>query len=242
MNKLILCEGKTDAILLSYYLEKMCGWVYSKKGPRSVQIQGDESAGETVNWYRKKSDYLLICAVGSKNRFQTFYNAKIHRPLIDSDAFSKIAVIIDHDDESIADIEARIQTELSFVASQSANGCWVTHEYNNTYHQPQEISFLLQIIPDEHQGALETLLLDAISEDIYDKNIVEKSKAYVDDIAPEATRYIGRRRLITKAYLGVTWAIQSPQKVFTHIDDQLRAVRWETSDILSECFREIIKI
>jgi len=26
MNKLILCEGKTDAILLSYYLGKTAGW------------------------------------------------------------------------------------------------------------------------------------------------------------------------------------------------------------------------
>ena len=29
MNKLILCEGETDAVLLSYYLEKLAGWTYS---------------------------------------------------------------------------------------------------------------------------------------------------------------------------------------------------------------------
>ncbi len=28
MNRLILCEGKTDAVLLSYYLEKTCGWMH----------------------------------------------------------------------------------------------------------------------------------------------------------------------------------------------------------------------
>lgn len=39
MNKLILCEGKTDAILLSYYLGKMVGWKYTRKGPDALTIQ-----------------------------------------------------------------------------------------------------------------------------------------------------------------------------------------------------------
>lgn len=33
MNKLILCEGKTDAILLSYYLSHVQNWMPYKKGP-----------------------------------------------------------------------------------------------------------------------------------------------------------------------------------------------------------------
>ena len=38
MNKVILCEGGTDAILLSYYLERMAGWKYSKKPPENIAI------------------------------------------------------------------------------------------------------------------------------------------------------------------------------------------------------------
>ena len=41
MNKLILCEGATDAILLSYYLEKIVGWKFCKKPPRDLQIKED---------------------------------------------------------------------------------------------------------------------------------------------------------------------------------------------------------
>ena len=39
MNKLILCEGETDAILLSYYLGRTCGWRYVKNSPAGVKIQ-----------------------------------------------------------------------------------------------------------------------------------------------------------------------------------------------------------
>ena len=28
MNNILLCEGATDAILLSYYLEAVFGWMY----------------------------------------------------------------------------------------------------------------------------------------------------------------------------------------------------------------------
>lgn len=31
MNELILCEGKTDAILLGYYMSKSMGWMFRKK-------------------------------------------------------------------------------------------------------------------------------------------------------------------------------------------------------------------
>lgn len=39
MNKLILCEGKTDAILLSYYLEKVAGWKYTTKSPSGLNLK-----------------------------------------------------------------------------------------------------------------------------------------------------------------------------------------------------------
>lgn len=66
MNNLILCEGETDAILLSYYLQRTCGWRFVKKSPPGVNIKADRGHGESANWYQRDGDYLLICAVGSK--------------------------------------------------------------------------------------------------------------------------------------------------------------------------------
>lgn len=52
MKSLILCEGKTDAILLSYYLQRTCGWQYRKQ-PKELQFSFDSQKGETGNWYYK---------------------------------------------------------------------------------------------------------------------------------------------------------------------------------------------
>ena len=242
MNKLILCEGKTDAILLSYYLIHKCGWQYSNKSPKGLGIKEDKESGESVSWYQKDGDYLLICAVGSKNRFKQFFDEKIRPPLETSGAFSRIALIIDRDEEQVEEVEASIRRDLPFVAAKAKNDQWVQHSYLDSYKEEKYVDFLLLAVPHKQQGAMETLLLDAISEDEYDGNIAEKSRLFVDNIAPEAKRYIGKRRLILKAYLGVTWAIQSPQKVFDFIDEQLRMVKWEKSKVLEQCFAHVCEI
>jgi len=75
MNKLILCEGKTDAIFLSYYLEHVCGWAHKfakKDFPQGFVIEPDKRKGESVEWYNKEDDFLLICGVGGKDNFGSF--------------------------------------------------------------------------------------------------------------------------------------------------------------------------
>ena len=44
MNKIILCEGQTDAILLSYYLGKVSGWEFCRKPPKNIAIKEDTFA------------------------------------------------------------------------------------------------------------------------------------------------------------------------------------------------------
>ena len=52
----------------------------------------------------------------------------------------------------------------------------------------------------------------------------------------EAGKYISTERLHLKAHLGVTWAVQFPEKVFSMIDEQINSVYWEKYDTLKECF------
>ena len=50
----------------------------------------------------------------------------------------------------------------------------------------QMIDALLVVIPTEHQGALETLVMDSIAEDPYDAVIVKKAGEFVEEIKPVA--------------------------------------------------------
>lgn len=242
MNKLILCEGKTDAILLSYYLDNVYGWKPVRKPYpkhlRSLDIKPD-TPNQSVYWYNKKDDYLLICAVGGCNNFGNFYNQKIHQPILQTDAFHKIAIVTDCDDGTPETIANRLYIELGRTIEQPTPNEWITHQYKNAFNQDKSLEVLLLVIPQNSQGALETVLLEAIAENPYDKSIVVECCKFVDNLRATANRYITSDRLALKAKLSTTWAIQSPEKVFDFINEQLLSVRWEESAILKQCFSQL---
>ena len=235
MIKVILCEGKTDAILLSYYLEKVSGWKYSKKMPKNFTIKPD-SDNQSVNCYIKDSEQLLICAVGGKDGFEKFYQDKLSSSILDSNVINRLAIIIDRDDNGIKSIEKRFSESLNPVISKMKNNEWIQNTYKDSYRLDQQIETLLVVVPQEYQGALENVMLDSISEDPYDEVIVNKTGKFVKEMRAIASKYIYNNRTELKAHLGITWAIQYPEKVFSLIDEQIRSVAWEKSDILKKCF------
>ena len=65
MNKIILCEGETDAILLSYYLDKVAGWKFCKKGPADGEFQGfisidGEAVCSALRFLKNDIDFLKV--------------------------------------------------------------------------------------------------------------------------------------------------------------------------------------
>ena len=239
MNKVILCEGKTDAILLSYYLGKMCNWQpVREKLPKELQsldIRG-KNKSQYTHWYKNGEDSLLICAVDGCNNFANFYRENLKEPIFLTDAFHKLVVITDSDNNDDNTITDRLHREFDGEIPRFEVNQWVTYRYQNSFGKESTLELLLIIIPMDKQGALETVLLDAISEDAYNKVIVDKCMTFVDEIRPMAERYITSDRLALKSKLGTTFAIQSPEKVFDFIDKQLQEVSWEESRTLRECF------
>ena len=235
MNRVILCEGKTDAILLGYYLGKIAGWKHSKSTPSDLKIRAHEQ-NENVAWYNRDSEWLMICAVGGKDNFGKFFSKDIQKAIINANKFSRIAVIVDRDEREVEEIERSVCEELSPFFGTVKNRQWNTCGYTDGFGMEKTLESMLLVIPTDQQGALETVMLSAISEDPYDKNIVDQCSDFVEGIKDEADRYITTERLLVKAKLSTVWAIQSPQKVFEFIDEQIKAVEWEKSEVLRECF------
>lgn len=238
MNRVLLCEGVTDAILLSYYLEKVSGWKYCK-GPKNLEIK-TKNRNESVNWYRKGEEYLLICGVGGKNNFAKFFETRIKNPIFMSDAFQKIVFVTDRDERADSEIINELYTEDMLKNLEDRR--WRNNIYRNAYEMEKMLEVLLVVIPKESQGALETVMLEAIAEDPYDRNIIEKVDDFMQQMSKEAEKCLSTERLQLKAKLGVTWAVQFPEKVFSRIDEQIRNVEWEKSELLKRIFRELEEI
>lgn len=241
MNSVVLCEGGTDAILLSYYLNKVSGWEFSKKAPEHIDIKQSEF-DQSINWYKRGDDRLLICGVGGKDKMSSFFNEKILSPMIKSEAFSKIILILDRDDKTIESIESHSSHLFIPIVTEMKNDCWIDNNYCDAFGIKRTVSSLLIVVPTKHQGALETLMLDAIAEDPYDAAIVKDAGDFVDRMQKSASRYIPNNRMRLKAHLGVTWAVQFPEKVFKLIDEQIQSVPWENYEVLRKCFHQLESI
>lgn len=234
MNRVILCEGKTDAILLSYYLGKTAGWKHTAP-PKDLAMKARQK-NENVDWYKKGTEHLMICAVGGKDNFANFFNRDIRRAILSINAFSRVVIVTDRDDRSVEEITQGVSEAFAPFFHSVQNHEWRCNPYTDQFDMEQSLESLLLVIPKEQQGALETVMLAAISEDPYDKNIVDRCESFVHDIRPEAAKYISTDRLQLKAHLSTVWAVQSPDKAFDFISEQIEAVAWEEYATLRDCF------
>ena len=101
------------------------------------------------------------------------------------------------------------------------------------------INFKLFVIPFEENGALETFLLNAISQnDEYDKEIINKGNIFVDEIDSEK-RYLNRRRYITKAKFDVYFSVRTSAEQFTERQNILRNINWEKYEEIQESFKKL---
>ncbi len=245
MTRIILCEGETDLILISYYLEKVKGWKYTG-APKGLSFNFSEQENKAAcNYHNKNKDELLICAVGGKDNFGNFFNDYLRKPIMRTNAGEteyRIALVTDRDDCSAEEIEISILNELAPIISKVKNNAWQSNKIDADLGTKVSIEFLLVLIPKENHGALETVLMEALSKDDYDANIVEKSKQFITDIQPDADSYIHESRLQLKAQLGVAFSIFNPEKTFSLFKERLVSVQWEKSDVLVKCFEKLKEI
>ncbi len=247
MTRIILCEGETDLVLISYYLGKACGWTYTKK-PKRIKIKLDfpEQDNRSACVYHNESgEELLICAVGGKDNFGNFFHEFLEQPIHLSNAGEteyRIALVTDRDDLSTVEIEAAVTEQLSPMVSRTSNNQWVLNEADIDFGEKAQINFLLVAIPRENAGALETLLLESLADDDCKTSIIEKSGAFVGTMKESAHRYIGTSRLQLKAHLGVVLSILNPEKIFSLFEEHFLSIKWEESEVIVQCFERLIEI
>lgn len=242
-RSLILCEGKTDAIIIGYLLMKSYGWNYQRKLDKKIAETIKASKNESSEWYEKNGNYTAIVGVGGKDGFLKFINEKLaaYQKHQRSDiSFSKILVFRDHDDDNVNDIERELSANtlrLHFKANQ-----WTYDECLDCYGVKYILKSCLNIVPKEEEGALEKVILRSIAESEDDKPIVEASTSFVDETKDKAIKYLPKKRLVEKAKVGVVFAMMSPEKVFCFIDEILESIDWTKYKTAVDVFSELKNI
>lgn len=166
MRRIILCEGKTDAILISYFLERCFGWLYLPEHP--VKLPITNARIEELNWYRhpqrKPGQDLAIWGVGSVSQLPVRLKAVVEgnqrnpRP---QDRFEAVVLFFDHDDPAETCLkEVRdwfAQADL-VLADEVRLGEWVDAEVDLVGVTPPgkySMRLLPIVLPPDKEGPLE---------------------------------------------------------------------------------------
>lgn len=243
MKSILLCEGQSDAILISYYLNRVKGWTfYGKKDKRKNIIPIRNKENEEANWYALRDDLLVIWGIGGKDNFKYAIEQvlKINKVANKEDVFNRIIVLRDRDNFE-NDIDILNELNNYFNGVNLENNQWKEKLFVNESQETISVNILPIIIPFDKKGALETFILDAICEMGEEESyIVNKSKEFISIFNLE--NYLNTQRLKVKGELAVTLGTMFPQKTFTPIDSMLRNIDWEEYRTIQDGFRKLEEI
>lgn len=239
MNSLILCEGKTDCILLQYYMEKVHSW---------IRIAGNTFHAVNGAWsnsYEKNDSKLIISETKGCSRLAEGLITAILRnmnaaPGNKDDFLDKIIIFTDNDEiDTPQNMIAGIQNKLCTVPASPA-GTIKKNIWNQISIQSIEgirnFELYIMFIPFDENGALETYLLNCIgNNDTYDKIIIDKSKGFIDTIDPNE-KYLNQRRLKTKAKFDVYFSVRTAADQYSERQNILKSVAWENYDTIRTDF------
>jgi hypothetical protein len=238
MKRIIICEGKTDAILIGYFLAQTCGLVYALKGGLHLQI---DKTDQLITWFKNQIESAPDIAIFSAGGFDRVGNAI--RKIVDRNKFERddmlrfrrLLVVVDVDD---AGIQSRIDQYKTWLddAGLSLHGeitqqptAWHSWQYPINSVTPKKIETIestLFVVPEDSNGSLETYLLNSLlDESDEQQKVVTAARDFIRGLGDIS--FIKPRRFKEKACLGSTLSVFSPDWVFTQIDEKLKSVTWD---------------
>ena len=251
MKSILLCEGETDQIILSYYFQNQYQYdfsdEYTNKINRYVKT-GIKRSYIQKNDITNEENELVIWAVGGREKLSPAIGFVLDQNKLNTDLFyERIIVVSDKDSvdesssiwENICEKIEKKKIKINFKEQE-----WFSGKQKTDFGDTKNIDFLLLNVPYEGEGALETFLLNALKETgKAEKFIALKSEKFVENMAKNReklqNKYLYKRRQCIKAPLAVFFAITSPDKVFTEMDEMLRSIHWEEYNAIQTGFRKL---
>lgn len=255
MKNVIICEGNTDLTLIQYFLESVYGWEYidQRKHKNYSEISPILPANCSKWFTHNNGHFLCIVSSGGAPGIPSMLRMVLDSNKIGSDfPFDRVVVISDRDEENTEEnlFDKLCDEFIKFSIEPSpelSNDSWSFAEYVDELQYPRRIDILPLIIPFEGTGAIETFLLNALSEaNEIDKKVIDQCNRFIDTIDckdnDEHKRYLNHRREITKAKFDTVFVVMTPVEAFGQRRTLLRSVPWAQYQTVQESFRKLSEL
>ena len=253
MKRIILCEGRTDAILINYFLKGRFGWTYiepQKLKTLKLPKLPVEQDNEVFNWYNhsgKPNHELAIWGVGGIDQMSVKLRHVIDRNRIErtiNNRFEHIVLFFDHDDMNETECKTLIENWMTNsnleILGDLQLGQWrnARIKLSKSLRENYELNILPIVLPPDSPGNLETFLIDSIRDQYdHDKHLVVNAERFIECIPNKP--YLNKSRYRPKACLGSILSVMSPDWVFSKLDDRLSRVQWEKIESVMSVYRKL---
>ena len=247
MRSLILCEGHDEVYFLGYYLHKTSGWLYKENEQLSenYSLPKSKARNQIIEVYKKENDLVAIWSVGGKDSFTKafkFIEMVNHRN--PETGIEQVFIFLDRDDSEIKECLVAMEAEMTDCGLPVKN---LENSQSNVFtfeieDETYQLNVVPVIIPFDENGALETVLLNAIAaEDEEGRFVIQGAKAYVDNFLKSGKRdkYLQKKRLATKAEFSAAISITNPDRSTVEFNTLLMSHPWEEKEVVRRHF-EII--
>lgn len=236
---MILCEGETDQVLMGAYIMRTTNWEWWKLKDPPFSKQG-------IAWYKDKNDSERVMGIWlmGGNDFIPAVREIAKRAKYES-SVSKLLIVTDHDDDIDAERErpegiySVLCSELGaqYNLGQYSLHEWSTINFTDRSGEKTHMQVYYLLVPADSKGALETFMLNALSEkDEEKKKVIKCAKKFVKFVS-EKREYLKSRRDKIKAELGVSLAVFSPDKAFSTMKEIIDSVDWTKFDSTQHQFQ-----
>ena len=119
MTEIMLVEGVSDVLLISYFLQNVYGWKHKKDN--KLQI-GPLDEHEHIESLYKGENELILCGVGGNGKFARFVKEHRINDVIILQDISSVMIVTDRDEDSDAKIWRAIVTIQKHPYSKMKSG------------------------------------------------------------------------------------------------------------------------
>lgn len=234
MKTVIFCEGTTDLMMIQFVLQYKYGWKYDgfiensitnklqlktlKNNDDIVEIQSCGGMMNIPNLMRKAQD---------KMEFATKRE----------ELYDKVIVLIDHDEtntgkEFIDKVNEKLQTNFT----ESDININTKFSISNLIMGEITLDLFIKSLPETETGAIEKVMLEALSTDQIEEMLIDDSDNFIREIAQKQDRYLNKKSLIPKAIFNTYFAIRAPEEKYDERAKILNAYDWKNNDVLNSSF------
>ncbi len=231
MTELMLVEGVSDVLLISYYLQNVYGWKHENDNDLGI-VSFDKY--EHIESLSKDENHLILCGVGGSGKFAHFVELhRINEMIVEKD-ISSLMVVTDRDENTIGEIARRINSSLGDLCIRA--GEWIENSIKDSFGQPKSIHTYLLIIPENEKGALERVIIDALKDIPGEIDLIREVDTFISHLKETLVPELKKINNANKATVGTFFSIRNPKNAMRAFGTFISKIDWGKSETLKSLF------